>query len=65
MQEMERLPLTHCICGPGIVCWDCQGEQEGVDANRTSVFRADPTKLELEEEELPVQLPSNPRVSKG
>lgn len=36
-----------------------------MSANRTSLLRADPTKLRLEEEEFLTQLPSNPRGRKG
>lgn len=49
----------------GLCAGIAKGRQEGMDANRTSVFRAHPTKLGLEEEELLAQLASNLGASKG
>lgn len=44
---------------PGLCTGIVKGWQEWVDANGTSVFRADPIKSGLEEEELLAQLPCN------
>lgn len=58
-----RWPITSLAVGlrAGIA----KGWQEGVDANRTSAFRVDPTKPGLEEEELLAQFPSNPGGREG